>query len=77
MPVYIGFGSIVMDDSAAMTAMIQGACQELGIRAIVSKGWSKLGQGCNDPNILFIDDCPHGSMRLSIVCEQQFANRYM
>ncbi|QMW46761.1 hypothetical protein G4B11_010216 [Aspergillus flavus] len=59
MPVYIGFGSIVMDDPAAMTAMIQGACQELGIRAIVSKGWSKLGQGCNDPNILFIDDCPH------------------
>ncbi|KAB8224498.1 hypothetical protein BDV33DRAFT_233433 [Aspergillus novoparasiticus] len=66
MPVYIGFGSIVMDDPAAMTAMIQGACQELGIRAIVSKGWSKLGQGCNDPNILFIDDCPHGSRRLSI-----------
>ncbi|PIG80885.1 sterol glucosyltransferase [Aspergillus arachidicola] len=59
MPVYIGFGSIVMDDPAAMTAMIQGACQELGIRAIVSKGWSKLGQGCNDPNILFIEDCPH------------------
>ncbi|KAK9847344.1 sterol glucosyltransferase [Penicillium brevicompactum] len=58
-PVYIGFGSIVMDDPVIMTSIIQGACQKLGIRAIVSKGWSKLGKDCDVSNILFIDDCPH------------------
>ncbi|KAF3391222.1 Sterol 3-beta-glucosyltransferase UGT80A2, partial [Penicillium rolfsii] len=59
-PIYIGFGSIVVDDSTALTLTIQASCQQLGIRAIVSKGWSKLGSKIgNTPDILFIDDCPH------------------
>ncbi|RAL14296.1 sterol glucosyltransferase [Aspergillus homomorphus CBS 101889] len=58
-PVYIGFGSIVMEDPVSMTKLIRDALNQLGIRAIVSRGWSNLGQGCADPNILFIDDCPH------------------
>jgi hypothetical protein len=49
-----------MDDSAKMTATIVEAVQQCGVRAIVSKGWSKLGQDVEHPNILFIDDCPHG-----------------
>ncbi|KAE8367533.1 hypothetical protein BDV27DRAFT_142686 [Aspergillus caelatus] len=72
-PVYIGFGSIVMDDPAAMTRIIQEVCQELGIRAIVSRGWSKLGQECNDPNILFIDDCPHENKKLTITSQPFWA----
>lgn len=62
-PVYIGFGSIVMDDADAMTSVIQAACQKLGIRAIVSKGWSQLGNNCHSSGILFIDDCPHGTRK--------------
>ncbi|KAM3071633.1 hypothetical protein ACMFMG_009505 [Clarireedia jacksonii] len=58
-PIYIGFGSIVMDDSTKMTATIVEAVQQCGVRAIVSKGWSKLGQNVEHPNILFIDDYPH------------------
>ncbi|APA15868.1 hypothetical protein sscle_15g106380 [Sclerotinia sclerotiorum 1980 UF-70] len=58
-PIYIGFGSIVMENPEKMTAMILDAVRDCGIRAIVSKGWSKLGQGIEDENILFIDDCPH------------------
>ncbi|TGO61015.1 hypothetical protein BOTNAR_0136g00180 [Botryotinia narcissicola] len=58
-PIYIGFGSIVMEDPKAMTATIMAAVQNCGVRAIVSKGWSKLGQEVENENVLFIDDCPH------------------
>ncbi|KAH6670033.1 glycosyltransferase family 1 protein [Halenospora varia] len=58
-PIYIGFGSIVMEDPAAMTQTILDAVHECGVRAIVSKGWSKLGTGVEDPNVLFLGDCPH------------------
>jgi UDP:flavonoid glycosyltransferase YjiC (YdhE family) len=36
-PVYIGFGSIVVDDPAALTNLIFDAIAKLGIRALVSK----------------------------------------
>ncbi|KAF7885973.1 uncharacterized protein EAF02_004482 [Botrytis sinoallii] len=58
-PIYIGFGSIVMEDPKAMTATIMAAVKNCGVRAIVSKGWSKLGQEVENENVLFIDDCPH------------------
>ena len=59
-PVYIGFGSIVMDDPEKMTAMLLDAVRACGVRAIISRGWSKLGAGQHDPNVLFLGDCPHG-----------------
>ncbi|KAH7321377.1 family 1 glycosyltransferase [Stachybotrys elegans] len=42
-PVYIGFGSIVVDDPNAMTRMIFDAIRASGVRALVSKGWGGLG----------------------------------
>uniref|UniRef100_A0A0D2Y9P7 Uncharacterized protein n=1 Tax=Fusarium oxysporum (strain Fo5176) TaxID=660025 RepID=A0A0D2Y9P7_FUSOF len=59
-PIYIGFGSIVMDDSARMTDLILTALRRCGVRAIISRGWAKLGEGSSDENAIFIDDCPHG-----------------
>jgi sterol 3beta-glucosyltransferase len=59
-PIYIGFGSIVMDDAMKMTDIILEAVQLCGVRAVVSKGWSKLGTNRSNPNVLFIGDCPHG-----------------
>ena len=41
-PVYIGFGSIVVDDPAALTKLIFNAVKELGIRALVSKYFSRM-----------------------------------
>lgn len=60
-PVYIGFGSIVIDDPHKLTETILDAVRESGTRAIVSKGWSKLGSQLpsESENVLFIDDCPH------------------
>jgi UDP:flavonoid glycosyltransferase YjiC (YdhE family) len=63
-PIYIGFGSIVLDDPAAMTRLILEAVRMSGTRAIISRGWSKLGSDLTPADIdaehvLFIDDCPH------------------
>jgi sterol 3beta-glucosyltransferase len=59
-PIYIGFGSIVMDNPEKMSQIILEAVGKTGVRAIVSKGWSKLGTGMQDPNVFFLDECPHG-----------------
>ncbi|KAB8236430.1 uncharacterized protein BDW43DRAFT_298064 [Aspergillus alliaceus] len=57
-PIYIGFGSIVLEDPERITATVIDAVTAAGVRAIVSKGWSNLG-GTHNENIYFIGDCPH------------------
>ena len=37
-PMYIGFGSIVIDDADKLTAILVDAVKETGVRAIISKG---------------------------------------
>jgi hypothetical protein len=60
-PIYIGFGSIVLEDADKMTKILIEACRMSKVRAIVSRGWSKLGgQSSNTNDILFLGDCPHG-----------------
>lgn len=59
-PIYIGFGSIVIDDADKLTAILVDAVKETGVRAVISKGWSKLG--ANQPagrDIFYLGDCPH------------------
>jgi UDP:flavonoid glycosyltransferase YjiC (YdhE family) len=60
-PVYIGFGSIVVDDPNALTRTIFQAVQKAGCRALVSKGWGGLGaDDLNVPdNIMLLGNCPH------------------
>lgn len=65
-PIYIGFGSIVLEDARLMTDTILEACRLAGVRVIVSRGWSKLGSNNpNTPNVLYLGDCPHGKMELA------------
>ncbi|KAH6657053.1 hypothetical protein BKA67DRAFT_512878 [Truncatella angustata] len=59
-PVYIGFGSIVIEDPAKLTRILLEAVRASGARAIISRGWSKLGENQEGgDNVLFIGDCPH------------------
>ncbi|KAG6080583.1 hypothetical protein E4U15_003249 [Claviceps sp. LM218 group G6] len=60
-PVYIGFGSIVVDDPNSMTQMIFEAIRLAGIRALVSKGWGGLGaeDGGNPESIFMLGNVPH------------------
>ena len=42
-PIYIGFGSIVLEDPNAMTELIFEAVRKTGQRVLLSKGWGGIG----------------------------------
>jgi UDP:flavonoid glycosyltransferase YjiC (YdhE family) len=59
-PIYIGFGSIVIDDPERITEMILAALKATGTRAVISRGWSNLGGSReSDSNVHYLGDCPH------------------
>ncbi|KAH6890452.1 hypothetical protein B0T10DRAFT_528756 [Thelonectria olida] len=58
-PVYIGFGSIVVDDPDRFTNMIFEAVKMAGVRALVSKGWGGLGGDEVPDNVFMLDNTPH------------------
>lgn len=66
-PIYVGFGSIVLDDSVEMTAILEEAVKLTGVRAIISRGWSQLG-GESSSNILYLGDCPHDWLFERVSC---------
>lgn len=57
-PIYIGFGSIVLDDTEQTLNILMDAIERTRVRAIIAKGWCQM-QGAQSPNIHYIDDCPH------------------
>lgn len=69
-PVYIGFGSIVLDDPTAMTKLIFDAVQKSGQRALVSKGWGGVGAdelGKPD-NVFMLGNVPHDWLFKHVSC---------
>lgn len=71
-PIYIGFGSIVVDDPNGLTKKIFDAVAETGVRALVSKGWGGLGAdsvGIPD-GVFMLGNCPHDWLfqHVSAVC---------
>lgn len=57
-PIYIGFGSIVVDNPREIMSIIVNAVRSSGVRAVISKGWSQFG-GSVDESIFFVGECPH------------------
>lgn len=69
-PVYIGFGSIVVDDPNAMTRLILDAIHLAGVRALVSKGWGGLGVdavGLPD-GVFMLGNVPHDWLFERVSC---------
>lgn len=69
-PVYIGFGSIVVDDPNAMTRLIFDTVKKTGQRALVSKGWGGFGaQEIGIPEGVFmLGNCPHDWLFQHVSC---------
>lgn len=69
-PIYIGFGSIVVDDPSRLTKIIFDAIRETGERAVVNKGWGNLGADLMDvpENVLMIGSCPHDWLFQHVSC---------
>ncbi|KAG8763486.1 hypothetical protein FRC11_002889 [Ceratobasidium sp. 423] len=62
-PIYIGFGSIVVQDPVGMTKTILSAIAQSGVRAVVSAGWGSLDSAtlneAQNPNIFILGNVPH------------------
>lgn len=59
-PVYIGFGSIVVNNPESLTELVLQAVKLAGVRALISKGWLGLGDDQQSTeNVYSIGDVPH------------------
>jgi hypothetical protein len=69
-PVYIGFGSIVVDDPDAMTKLIFEAVKKAGVRALVSKGWGGLGADDMEvpEGVFMLGNVPHDWLFKHVSC---------
>ena len=68
-PIYIGFGSIVVENPYAMTKLILDAVRRTGQRALISKGWGDLGVDEKLPeNVFLIGDVPHEWLFKQVSC---------
>ena len=69
-PVYIGFGSIVVDDPNAMTELIFEAVRITGQRVLLSKGWGGMGAeelGIPD-GVFMLGNVPHDWLFNHVSC---------
>ncbi|KAI7091795.1 UDP-Glycosyltransferase/glycogen phosphorylase, partial [Hortaea werneckii] len=69
-PVYIGFGSIVLDDPNGMTQLLFEAVRQSGQRALVSKGWGGMGADeLGKPDgVYMLGNVPHDWLFKQVSC---------
>ncbi|KAE8153720.1 UDP-Glycosyltransferase/glycogen phosphorylase [Aspergillus avenaceus] len=69
-PVYIGFGSIVLDDPDTLTELIFTAARTTGQRVLLSKGWG--GMGADElqipDGVFMLDNVPHDWLFTQVAC---------
>lgn len=59
-PIYIGFGSMPLEDSKKTTDVVLEALKNTGQRGIIDRGWGDLGTYPDIPdNVYLLQDCPH------------------
>lgn len=59
-PVYVGFGSMVSEDPAALRGTVIEALRLAGMRGVLASGWAGFEPGRHDKRILVIPPVPHG-----------------
>ncbi|KAL0452228.1 UNVERIFIED_CONTAM: Sterol 3-beta-glucosyltransferase UGT80A2 [Sesamum latifolium] len=59
-PIYIGFGSLPVEEPERMTQIIVRALEMTGQRGIINKGWGGLGNLAEPKDFVYLlDNCPH------------------
>ncbi|MBK8259283.1 MAG: glycosyltransferase family 1 protein [Polyangiaceae bacterium] len=59
-PVYIGFGSMTVEEPEKLTRTVIEAVRKAGKRAVLSTGWGTLSEEKEGEDIFFVKDVPHG-----------------
>jgi UDP:flavonoid glycosyltransferase YjiC (YdhE family) len=69
-PIYIGFGSIVLEDPDAMTKLILEAVRITGQRVLLSKGWGGIGADDLDipDGVFLLGNMPHDWLFKHVSC---------
>lgn len=59
-PIYVGFGSLPLQNPEEMTKVIIQALEKTGQRGIINKGWGGLGNLAEQKkSVYLLDNCPH------------------
>ncbi|KAL7151720.1 hypothetical protein ABFS83_04G050300 [Erythranthe nasuta] len=59
-PIYIGFGSLPVEEPEKMTQIIVEALEITNQRGIINKGWGGLGNLAEEKDFVYLlDNCPH------------------
>ncbi|KAK7374351.1 hypothetical protein VNO80_07781 [Phaseolus coccineus] len=59
-PIYVGFGSLPLQEPEKMTKIIIQALEKTGQRGIINKGWGGLGSLAEQKkSVYLLDNCPH------------------
>ena len=61
-PVYIGFGSVHIENPKKFTDLIVQASEKAGCRTIVGAGWTGLGNGHLNSHVYCVGDTNHGTL---------------
>jgi sterol 3beta-glucosyltransferase len=58
-PVYVGFGSMIAEDTERLTQTVIAGLQQSGERGIIASGWGGLREGSLPPTIYQVKEAPH------------------
>ncbi|XP_027352413.1 sterol 3-beta-glucosyltransferase UGT80A2-like [Abrus precatorius] len=59
-PIYVGFGSLPLQEPEKMTKIIVQALEQTGQRGVINKGWGGLGTSAEqNKTVYLLDNCPH------------------
>ncbi|DBA00178.1 TPA: hypothetical protein N0F65_007803 [Lagenidium giganteum] len=59
-PIFVGFGSMVIEDTVGTTRMIIDAANQANVRVLIQSSWSDMAGDLEVPdNIFFLGNCPH------------------
>lgn len=61
-PVYVGFGSMADGDAARTTTRVMEAARLAGVRLVIGRGWSALGDGAGDGQVHVVGSVPHAQL---------------
>ncbi|MFD3747830.1 glycosyltransferase [Nocardia sp. NPDC058633] len=60
-PIYVGFGSMAVDDPAALVAMLRTVCARRGRRLLLAAGWAGI-EPLLSPEMAIVDQVDHASV---------------
>jgi UDP:flavonoid glycosyltransferase YjiC (YdhE family) len=59
-PIFVGFGSMMLEDPRATTKMIIEAAQQANVRVLIQSSWTDMAGDLEIPaNVCFVGNCPH------------------